>query len=487
MPSAQASGAGAPPDPPRPPRRGLFRAPIPASERPSIGRLSQRSANNEGAANQEPQTEVRRFVGRIALPSSRGGPVQVTDVREVDQFINDYGVPVERGSSQRGRGRGRTGRGIGSTRPLRNASHQFTYNARLDEELQNRLVQNRAEFYNLHEIRRRGQEDNPPRSFGGHPRSEQRRALEREITREQERPFTSFDGAADSATPRLVRWPTSPASRQATARGGRRGRVSDSQNSSGEAPSRTPHRDRGELLGARLRRMEAELHESMLARPSELPALPPPPPDDPRMIPSYPLHIAEGFNRSTMTPRYPDLGNPHQHHISAPSEEARRLLLSTSSSPELSPDVSPASPPRSWTNGRPLESSMDGFDDSDLPRAWSNAPSRSMVFEFQRESRASSGEGSSSWPMGPLPDPFFRSPARPMSMVFRDQETPIANAFGQRGIGASFNNNVSRRRSTNSETEDIARDSRGQKISKFLLALALYSEAAFNRSQDVIF
>ena len=51
----------------------------------------------------------------------------------------------------------------------------------------------------------------------------------------------------------------------------------------------------------------------------------------------------------------------------------------SSLSAERRPDVPTASPPRSWTNGRPLEQSIDGFDDSDLPRAAYALP-RSMAF-----------------------------------------------------------------------------------------------------------
>ena len=203
----------------------------------------------------------------------------MTDVREVDHFTNVSAVPVRGAFHRRGRRGGRIGRELGLGRgSARNTARQFTYNAPINEvEIQNRLLQNGDASHFPGMIGWDGREESPPGFSEPHIRrevlggqSESYWEAVRTLTR-------SVDGgAAESTTPRMVRWPTSSVGRRATARGGRSDRVSESQRSADETRSHSTSRHRREPLGPRLRRIEAERYGSMVARPFKLPPLPSP-------------------------------------------------------------------------------------------------------------------------------------------------------------------------------------------------------------------
>ncbi|KAE9371950.1 hypothetical protein N431DRAFT_234078 [Stipitochalara longipes BDJ] len=498
MPTAQASGAGAPPDPPRPPRR---RRPLPPG---LIGRYG----NNAGGSNRERRPEPPRFVGRSGNdeggsspgppepPSfvgtiAPGAPLSAIELQELDQFIQDNAAWY-RNSPPHSSGPG-LGRGSAPS-----ANHQFTYTAPSNEaEIQSRFLHGQDASDLIPE-----EDWNHMNRLAG---SIPERFPELDITRQQADSARPFDGAADSA-PYLPRERLIANARQGGARGTDRfARVSISQRPSNRAlPTTTPRHRRGPAsnnLGSQLRQQEVAYYNSRLAEPFDLPPLPPPPDDDPGLpnrldlsapsLGDFPARMhdldrepdreVESYtSRRVRPPRArrelrPGLGAvPEQ-----PSYNLDELhgdaaaIASVLSSAEVLPDVRLSSPPSSWTNGRPLEQSMHGFDDMDLRQDRSYRVPRSMAFRSQGQSQVDPGEGLSSRTRGrslvqsqpePLyqPDPFFRSPAPPMSLVFRGQELPLANAFGQERAAASLIGSVPQRHGTSSEMEDVARQSRGR-------------------------
>jgi len=467
MSGAQGSGSGIPPNLRRPRNRPIREQPPP----PLPGR-----GNNGDEPDGEPQPEVRRFVGRIGPPTSRRGPVQVTDLREVDHFTNDNNegnrpVPPRSG----GCGRGRRASTI--------SNNPFGYHAPLEAaEIQNRIIHDQdAPYVSMEE------------DTGHVDYVEGRiRIVEGvrgpDLTRQRTCNTRRLDGAGDPPSPPSRLWPTRHAGR-------RRGVETQRARAHGtwsNTSSRHQRLGRSNNLGARLRQQEASYYQSRFTEHFDLPPLPPPPPNDPslpdRLDLTPPLrssYLDEGeisqlerelaqATRRRGVRRLAARGRAHRQEPygleELPPYDPDELygdaatISDILSSAELSPDpLPPYSPPRSWTNGRPLQHSMDGFDDLDLRQAQSYGLPRSMAFPSREPSPIDLRERSILDP----PDPFFRRPV------------PLANAFGQGGLGASFNNNVPRRRGTSSEAEDIARESRGGTF-EFFAGCEFYSEAAFD-------